>query len=75
MKFIYRAKDKQGNVRTGRVEARSLDTAISILQGYDLIVLEISPEKKITIFDEIFGRKARVSKKIWRFLCANFLLY
>ncbi len=63
MKFIYRAKDKQGNVRTGRVEARSLDTAVSILQGYDLIVVEISPEKKITIFDEIFGRKARISKK------------
>ncbi len=63
MKFIYRAKDKQGNVRTGRVEARSLDTAIGILQGYDLIVLEISPEKKVTIFDEIFGRKARISKK------------
>ena len=63
MKFIYRAKDKQGNVRAGKVEARSLDTAVSILQGYDLIVLEISPEKKITIFDEIFGRKARISKK------------
>lgn len=63
MKFIYRAKDKQGNVKTGRVEARSLDTAVSILQGYDLIVLEISPEKKITTFDEIFGRKARISKK------------
>lgn len=63
MKFIYQAKDKQGNVRAGKVEARSLDTAVSILQGYDLIVLEISPEKKITFFDEIFGRKARVSKK------------
>jgi len=63
MKFIYRAKDKQGNIRTGKVEARSLDTAVSILQGYDLIVLEISPEKKITIFDEIFGRKARISRK------------
>lgn len=63
MKFIYRAKDKKGNVRAGRVEARSLDTAVSILQGYDLIVLEISPEKKITVFDEIFGRKARISRK------------
>ena len=63
MKFIYRAKDKQGNVRAGKVEARSLDTAISILQGYDLIVLEISPEKKITFLDEIFGRKMRISKK------------
>ena len=63
MKFIYQAKDKQGNIRAGKVEARSLDTAVSILQGYDLIVLGISPEKKITFFDEIFGRKARVSKK------------
>ncbi|HZI95734.1 MAG TPA: type II secretion system F family protein [Candidatus Paceibacterota bacterium] len=63
MKFIYRAKDKQGNVRAGKVEARSLDTAVSILQGYDLIVLEISPEKKITILDGIFGRKMRISKK------------
>jgi len=63
MKFIYQAKDKQGNIRAGKVEARSLDTAVSILQGYDLIVLGISPEKKITFFDEIFGRKARVSKR------------
>jgi len=63
MKFIYRAKDKQGNVRAGKVEARSLDTAVSILQGYDLIVLEISPEKKITILDEIFGKRARISRK------------
>lgn len=63
MKFIYRAKDKQGNIRTGKVEARSLDTAASILQGYDLIVLEISPERKITFLDELFGRRARISKK------------
>ena len=63
MKFIYQAKDKQGNIRAGKVEARSSDTAVSILQGYDLIVLEISPEKKLTFFDEIFGRKTRVSKK------------
>jgi len=47
MKFIYQAKDKQGNVRAGKVEARSLDTAVSILQGYGLIVLEILPEKRL----------------------------
>ena len=63
MKFIYQAKDKQGNVRAGKVEARSLDTAVSILQGYDLIVLEIAPEKKITFLDGIFGTKTRISKK------------
>lgn len=63
MKFTYRAKDKQGNVRAGKIEARSLDAAASVLQGYDLIVLDISPEKKITFFDEIFGRKTRISRK------------
>lgn len=63
MKFIYRAKDKQGNIKAGKVEARSLDAAINILQGYDLIVLEISPERQITFFDEIFGRKSRISKR------------
>jgi len=63
MKFIYRAKNKQGNVRAGKVEARSLDTAVSILQGYDLIVLEIAPEKKITFLDGIFGKKTRISKR------------
>lgn len=63
MKYIYRAKDKQGNIKTGKVEARSLDVAINILQGYGLIVVEIAPERKATILDGIFGRQARVSKK------------
>ncbi|MFA5459984.1 MAG: type II secretion system F family protein, partial [Candidatus Paceibacterota bacterium] len=63
MKFIYRAKDKQGNIKAGKVEARSLDTAINILQGYDLIVLEISPERQTNFLDEIFGRKTRISKR------------
>ena len=63
MKYIYRAKDKQGNIKTGRVEARSLDVAINILQGYGLIVVEITPERKATILDGIFGRQARVNKK------------
>ena len=63
MKFIYRAKDKQGNIKAGTVEARSLDTAINILQGYDLIVLDIAPEKKVTFLDQIFGRQPRIKKK------------
>jgi type IV pilus assembly protein PilC len=63
MKFIYRAKDKQGNIKAGKVEARSLDTAVNILQGYDLIVLEISPERQANFLDEIFGRKSRINKR------------
>jgi len=63
MKFIYKAKDKAGNIKTGAVEARSLDTAIKLLQTYDLIVLDINPQLRITIFDQLFGKKTRVSKK------------
>ncbi|MGC8651293.1 MAG: type II secretion system F family protein [Minisyncoccia bacterium] len=63
MKFIYRAKDKLGNIKTGAVEARSLDAALKLLQSYELIVLDITPERKITIFDQIFGQKTRISKK------------
>ena len=63
MKFIYKAKDKLGNIKTGAVEARSLDAALKLLQSYELIVLDISPERKITFFDELFGKRTRVSKK------------
>lgn len=63
MKFIYRAKDKIGNTKTGAVEARSLDAAVKLLQSYELIVLDITPEKTITLFDQIFGSKTRISRK------------
>jgi type IV pilus assembly protein PilC len=63
MKFIYKAKDKLGNIKTGAVEVRSLDAALKLLQSYELIVLDISPERKITFFDELFGKRTRVSKK------------
>lgn len=63
MKFIYRAKDKAGNLRKGTVEARSIDMAVNVLQSHDLIVLDISPEKKFTFLDAIFGKKTRISRK------------
>jgi type IV pilus assembly protein PilC len=63
MKFVYRAKDKLGNIKTGAVEARSLETALKVLQSYELIVIDINPERRVTILDEVFGRRTRVSKK------------
>lgn len=63
MKFIYRAKDKLGNIKTGAVEARSLDAALKLLQSYELIVIDINPEIRSSFFDRIFGRKTRVSRK------------
>ncbi len=63
MKLIYRARDKNGRVKAGTVEARSLDMAVKILQGYGLVVLDIAPERKTSFLDSIFGRKTRVSRK------------
>lgn len=63
MKFIYRAKDKRGNFKAGTIEARSIDSAIKTLQSYELIVLDISPMKKVTFLDSILGKKTTVSKK------------
>lgn len=63
MKFFYKAKDKSGSVKTGRIEAGSLDAALKILQGYELIVLDLNPERKMTFFDSLFGKSAAISKK------------
>ena len=46
MKFIYRARDKAGNIKTGKIEARSVEAAVSTLQSYGMIVLEVAPETK-----------------------------
>lgn len=63
MKFIYRAKDKSGNLKAGSIEARSIDSAIKTLQSYELFVLDISPLKKTTILDSILGTKKIISKR------------
>ncbi len=63
MKFVYKAKDKAGNIKAGTIEARSADAAVRTLQSYELVVLEISPMKKTTFLDSLFGRKTVISKK------------
>ena len=63
MKFVYRAKDKIGNIKAGTIEARSADAAVGTLQSYELVVLEILPMKKTTFLDSLFGRKTVISKK------------
>ncbi len=63
MKFVYRAKNQNGKIKAGTVEARSLDMAVKLLQGYGLIVMNISPESKGSFFDNIFGKKTRISRK------------
>lgn len=63
MKFIYKAKDKSGNLKTGAVDARSLEMAVKVLQSYGLVVLDIFPEKRVGLIDKIFGRRTKISRK------------
>ena len=60
MKFIYRARDKAGNIKTGKIEARSVEAAVSTLQSYGMIVLEVAPETKKSFFDQFLGAKAKI---------------
>lgn len=60
MKFIYQAKTKQGEIRSGTVEASSLKAALSVLQKHNLRIIALESveprtilEKKITIFQRI----------------------
>ena len=45
MKFTYEARTSEGEVQTGTVEAPSEEVALQTLQNYNLIILDISPEK------------------------------
>lgn len=56
MEFIYKAKTKTGETKTGNINARSEDLALQILQSYDLVVLDIKRKKEITLLDKIFQR-------------------
>ncbi|MGE4554574.1 MAG: type II secretion system F family protein [Candidatus Paceibacterota bacterium] len=63
MRFFYRARDNAGNLKIGKIEARSVDVALNMLQSYGLIVLELTPEKETSFWDQFFGGRARISKK------------
>ena len=63
MRFLYRARDNSGNIKVGKIEARSVDVALSMLQGSGLIVLELTPEKEVSIFDQFLGSRFKISKR------------
>ncbi len=63
MKFIYRAKDQAGNLKTGSIEARSLESALKTLQSYGLFILDVVPMKKTTFLDNFLGTKRIISKR------------
>lgn len=56
MEFIYKAKTKTGETKTGNINARSEDLALQILQSYDFVVLDIKRKREMNFLDKIFQR-------------------
>jgi len=48
MEFIYRAKTKNGEEKTGKINARSEELALQILQSYDFVVVDLKKKKEST---------------------------
>lgn len=63
MEYRYKARTPEGEARAGAVEARTLDTAIEVLQRSNLIVTEIKPaaeapllSRRIRFFERVKQR-------------------
>lgn len=53
MEFSYQARDSQGTLRTGTVEAANMASAQEILHAHGLIVIKVLPVRKVTIFEKL----------------------
>jgi len=63
MKFKYQAKNKEGEMQVGYVEAGTRDEAATILAGHDLFVLSLEAGESASIFDSLGDYFARPSRK------------
>jgi type IV pilus assembly protein PilC len=61
MIFYYQARDSQGQIQAGKIDAQSLDSAISTLQGHDLTVLNLEPESQRNFWEDLFGKRNKMS--------------
>jgi type IV pilus assembly protein PilC len=50
MKFIFRAKDQEGALREGTIDAMNQESAVDIIQKNGFIPVSIEPEKKVPKF-------------------------
>lgn len=57
--FEYKAKTKEGEIRTGTVETSSREAALDVLQQNDLIVLALQEIQQKTVFNFSFKSKVR----------------
>jgi type IV pilus assembly protein PilC len=63
MKFKYQAKNKDGEMQVGFVEAGNRDTAVSILTSHGLFVLSVVAEAAPGVFDQVARFFARARRK------------
>jgi type IV pilus assembly protein PilC len=62
MQFYYKARDKEGNIQEGEVEASSKEAAFLVVQSYDLYVVSLV-EKKVPFYKQDFAIFERISPK------------
>ncbi len=60
MKFDYKARDKEGNMHEGVVEASSRESAFLVVQSYDLYVVSLT-EQKVPFYQQDFVFFEKVS--------------
>jgi type IV pilus assembly protein PilC len=60
MKFKYNARNQQGELQTGFVEAANKEAALNILTGHDLFVLSLEETEKLRWHDRILSFLKRV---------------
>ncbi|TSC78252.1 MAG: Uncharacterized protein G01um101429_866 [Parcubacteria group bacterium Gr01-1014_29] len=63
MKFNYRARTQEGELRNGAVEAATVDIAVSSLQRRGLVVVSLEPEKENSFSSGMFRLFERVKQK------------
>ncbi|MFA5173459.1 MAG: type II secretion system F family protein [Candidatus Paceibacterota bacterium] len=63
MKFKYSARNQQGELQVGAVEAASREAAISILNGHELFVLSVESAEKKTFTDALANFFNRVKSR------------
>ena len=61
--YQYRARDKEGKVKVGEIEAASEKAAIRVLGEYELVVVALTQEKQKTELDKYLKIFQRVKNK------------
>lgn len=63
MKYNYQARTQDGELRTGAIDAVTLDVAVSSLQRRGLIVVSLEPEEEKSFAKGSFGFLKRIKQK------------